>query len=382
MQNLKLFVVAGLLALGCESAEGGASPDAGPSGGAPAGGEPVGGAPVGGQPVGGAPVGGQPVGGAPVGGQPVGGAPVGGQPVGGASPPVDVCTLAPEFGDCDAAFQRWYFDPASGECAEFTYGGCGGNGNNFETRDACLAACGAVVPPPLPPCGDADADGTCDDADAECNLDGNPALCDIVPPQCPAGTVPEVVGGCYTFACVTWAQCGGAPPPVEVCTLAPEFGDCDAAFQRWYFDPASGECAEFTYGGCGGNGNNFETRDACLAACGAVVPPPPPPCGDADADGTCDDFDGECNADGSELLCRRVAPQCPPGTVPEIRNSCYTDACLDWSACAAASAPVIPCGGFAGFVCPDALVCEDDPTDDCDPKAGGADCPGRCVSPR
>lgn len=98
-------------------------------------------------------------------------------------------------------------------------------------------------------------------------------------------------------------------------------------------------------------------------------------------DAQCDDADGECNSDGSRLLCRRAAPQCPPGTVPEVRNGCYTDACLDWVECAAASAPTIPCGGFAGFVCPDALVCEDVPNDDCDPNAGGADCPGRCVSP-
>jgi len=38
------------------------------------------------------------------------------------------------------------------------------------------------------------------------------------------------------------------------------------------------------------------------------------------------------------------------------------------------------CGGFAGLPCPSGLTCIDDPTDDCDPLCGGADCGGICVS--
>jgi hypothetical protein len=37
------------------------------------------------------------------------------------------------------------------------------------------------------------------------------------------------------------------------------------------------------------------------------------------------------------------------------------------------------CGGFAGIACKDGKKCIDDPTDDCDPKNGGADCGGICV---
>ncbi len=36
------------------------------------------------------------------------------------------------------------------------------------------------------------------------------------------------------------------------------------------------------------------------------------------------------------------------------------------------------CGGFAGFVCPRGQVCVDDPSDNCDPNFGGADCGGYC----
>jgi hypothetical protein len=36
------------------------------------------------------------------------------------------------------------------------------------------------------------------------------------------------------------------------------------------------------------------------------------------------------------------------------------------------------CGGFAGIACPGAGNCVDDPSDDCDPQNGGADCGGIC----
>jgi hypothetical protein len=38
------------------------------------------------------------------------------------------------------------------------------------------------------------------------------------------------------------------------------------------------------------------------------------------------------------------------------------------------------CGGIAGFPCPEGQICIDDPSDDCSPKQGGADCSGICVT--
>ena len=37
------------------------------------------------------------------------------------------------------------------------------------------------------------------------------------------------------------------------------------------------------------------------------------------------------------------------------------------------------CGGIMGRPCPDGYECIDDPSDDCDPTTGGADCIGICV---
>lgn len=38
------------------------------------------------------------------------------------------------------------------------------------------------------------------------------------------------------------------------------------------------------------------------------------------------------------------------------------------------------CGGIAGIPCPEGKKCVDDPSDDCDPTQGGADCQGVCVT--
>jgi len=38
------------------------------------------------------------------------------------------------------------------------------------------------------------------------------------------------------------------------------------------------------------------------------------------------------------------------------------------------------CGGIGAVQCPTGYDCEDDPSDQCDPSTGGADCGGICVS--
>lgn len=52
----------------------------------------------------------------------------------------------------------------------------------------------------------------------------------------------------------------------EKCRLKPDGGPCKALFERYYFDPRTGECREFFYGGCGGV-VPFETRDECEKEC-------------------------------------------------------------------------------------------------------------------
>ncbi|XP_068457857.1 amyloid-beta A4 protein-like isoform X2 [Clinocottus analis] len=64
-----------------------------------------------------------------------------------------VCWARAESGPCHAMLERWYFLPKKGRCAPFLFGGCGGNRNNFESEEYCLAVCSSSLPTvaPSPP---------------------------------------------------------------------------------------------------------------------------------------------------------------------------------------------------------------------------------------
>ncbi|XP_056281628.1 amyloid-beta A4 protein-like isoform X2 [Pseudoliparis swirei] len=64
-----------------------------------------------------------------------------------------VCWARAESGPCRAMLQRWYFLPEKGRCVPFLFGGCGGNRNNFDSEEYCLAVCSSSLPTvaPSPP---------------------------------------------------------------------------------------------------------------------------------------------------------------------------------------------------------------------------------------
>jgi hypothetical protein len=109
-----------------------------------------------------------------------------------------------------------------------------------------------------------------------------------------------------------------------LCSLPPEIGPCDAAIRRYYHDPDLGACREFTFGGCQGNANNFETQAECEAACDAT--PLPTGGGSCEVDGTVypsgasgiDDPQScnTCSCDQGQLICTEIAcPEpCPTDT--------------------------------------------------------------------
>ncbi|KAJ7305036.1 hypothetical protein JRQ81_010821 [Phrynocephalus forsythii] len=67
-----------------------------------------------------------------------------------------------------------------------------------------------------------------------------------------------------------------------VCSQEAMTGPCRAVMPRWYFDMYKKKCIRFIYGGCGGNRNNFESEEYCMAVCKKMIPPTPVPTDDVD----------------------------------------------------------------------------------------------------
>jgi hypothetical protein len=116
----------------------------------------------------------------------------------GEEKPGGICSQPREVGPCEAAIPRFYYNAETSRCEGFSYGGCGGNDNNFATRAECDQAC---------------------------------------------------------------------PPPAGRCALPSDPGMCKAAIPRFYFNAQTKTCEEFSWGGCGGNANNFLTQAECEQAC-------------------------------------------------------------------------------------------------------------------
>lgn len=93
---------------------------------------------------------------------------------------------------------RFFYDSSDGVCKGFSYGGCGGNPNNFESADECSENCG---------------------------------------------------------------------PSQDLCSLPPVVGPCDGAYEQYYYDRNTDSCQTFTYGGCQGNNNRFTEKTSCEVRC-------------------------------------------------------------------------------------------------------------------
>ncbi|KAK2138178.1 hypothetical protein NP493_8311g00000, partial [Ridgeia piscesae] len=139
----------------------------------------------------------------------------------------DVCNQPKKIGQCRGHFPRWFYDHADGACKQFVYGGCQGNDNRFSSKEDCEQRCVS-----------------------------------------PATTASEE---CVEFV---YGGCGGnnnrfATKDEYICTLPKETGPCTAYFERWYYDKSDEYCKMFVYGGCQGNKNRFVTEQECRSQCRA-----------------------------------------------------------------------------------------------------------------
>ncbi|XP_006811183.1 uncharacterized protein LOC102804263 [Saccoglossus kowalevskii] len=93
------------------------------------------------------------------------------------------CNDPIEPGRCRAYIPRWAWDTRKEDCVQFIYGGCGANGNNFYTKEACVDTCMAQSDPihnkdGVCPVVDKDSIGSCQqecEKDSEC--DGENKCC-------------------------------------------------------------------------------------------------------------------------------------------------------------------------------------------------------------
>nr|XP_033816799.1 WAP, Kazal, immunoglobulin, Kunitz and NTR domain-containing protein 2-like isoform X2 [Geotrypetes seraphini] len=113
--------------------------------------------------------------------------------------PTDECLKQPDSEDCGEEQTRWFYDAKKNNCFTFIYGNCNSNLNHFETYEVCMLTC----------------------------MNG----------------------------------------PVNICNLPALQGHCKAYEPRWAYNNLMKQCQSFIYGGCGGNENNFVSKETCDDMC-------------------------------------------------------------------------------------------------------------------
>ncbi|XP_074978631.1 kunitz-type protease inhibitor 2 isoform X5 [Caretta caretta] len=193
-----------------------------------------------------------------------------GEPAGSPAPgPPELCLLPKVVGKCRAAFPRWWYNATSRACQPFTYGGCGANLNNFLVEDDCRVRCAAAGEESRGRIQPANNTFTYEE---RCLAKAATGLCRASFPRWWFDVESKT---CRQF---TYGGCGGNPNNYlseaeclarcsESCAAPRLTGPCRAAFPRWYYDPAAQACKQFVYGGCKGNKNNYLQEELCLSQC-------------------------------------------------------------------------------------------------------------------
>ncbi|XP_050088784.1 papilin-like [Anopheles aquasalis] len=181
-----------------------------------------------------------------------------------APPGKDVCYLPKITGPCTGQHSMWYYDAERNLCSQFTYGGCLGNANRFEKLEDCKALCS--VDDTKPPYEQPMEHGPCNGTFERWFYDKETDACQ-----------PFYYGGCKGNRnnYQSEASCNYRSKKKEVrkpsCSQPPEVGSCEAQQARWYFAGDSNKCMPFYFTGCGGNENNYVTREQCEAQCPSIV---------------------------------------------------------------------------------------------------------------
>ncbi|XP_019901254.1 kunitz-type protease inhibitor 2 isoform X2 [Esox lucius] len=163
-----------------------------------------------------------------------------------------VCRMPMLVGPCRAAFPRYYYDVTNQSCVPFIYGGCNSNGNNFDTPEECETACSGVTGTVLV---SKDSEASPMQRRMALPIDDQSSTPEkLASPEKP---LPQMTSDDFA----------------EMCEAGAKTGPCRASHRRFYYDSSTSTCQPFTYGGCSGNKNNYETREQCLNTCTVTVVP-------------------------------------------------------------------------------------------------------------
>ncbi|KAK7803702.1 hypothetical protein U0070_014073 [Myodes glareolus] len=169
------------------------------------------------------------------------------------------CGVSKVVGRCRASIPRWWYNVTDGSCQPFVYGGCEGNGNNYQSKEECLAKCTGVTENTI--------DGMArnrNGADSSV-LSGRfiKTQVDEGRPDAPRKQDSENLSGeIFNFE--------------EYCVPKAVTGPCRAAFPRWYYNVEKNSCESFIYGGCRGNKNSYLSQEACMQRCSGKLANPIP----------------------------------------------------------------------------------------------------------
>ncbi|KAK7075724.1 hypothetical protein SK128_022420, partial [Halocaridina rubra] len=187
----------------------------------------------------------------------------------------EICRQPAEVGNCRASIPSWYYDESQGRCIGFSYGGCGGNANRFQSVELCERQCGRYR------------------AQDVCNMEKDPGPCeesfrkwyhDPYERRCKTFLYSGCEGNGNRFSseqeceteCIyhdTILPSGNNTDEAKtmICELEADPGSCLDGFKRWHFSKKHGSCVAFVYGGCSGNQNRFKKFNTCTTFCAAAI---------------------------------------------------------------------------------------------------------------
>ncbi|XP_047512899.1 papilin-like isoform X1 [Pieris napi] len=176
------------------------------------------------------------------------------------------CILPQEAGNCTEKRPVWSFSQTSNKCVPFHYTGCGGNVNRFNSEKECASACPKqkedICTLPL-------LYEKCDHCDPRWFYDMTTRRCRIFFGNGRNANNFDNKETCMN-QCEEKFEVEIVPPEIEkpsVCYLELNSGPCSDTINRWGYDTQRDACVQFQYGGCGGNKNNFPSKEMCHRQC-------------------------------------------------------------------------------------------------------------------